>query len=135
NWGGVCVAGGAAGGANGATRLGGNGVANWTVCGGMAGDSRAAWLPGGGAPAPPDAAVLDFELARAAQPFARPAGDLNRLRERLLDVMWGDVGVIRNATRLARGRAAIDELEAQLLGNGPRDRERALQGTLPDPLH
>src|SRR5215813_5094379 len=78
---GLFVAGEDAGGAHGANRLGGNGVANSTVFGGIAGDSMAAWLPGRGAPAPPDAAVLEFELAHAVQPFARPAGDLNRLRE------------------------------------------------------
>jgi len=132
---GLFVAGEDAGGAHGANRLGGNGVANSTVFGGIAGDSMAAWLPGRGAPTPPDTAVLEFELARAVQPFARPAGDLNRLRERLLDVMWDDVGVIRNAAGLARGRAAIDELEAELLATGLSDGERAFNATWHDWLN
>ena len=50
-----------------------------------------------------DEDVLGAELARAQHPFARKSGDLNGLRERLLDAMWDDVGVIRDAAGLQRG--------------------------------
>ena len=46
------------------------------------------------------------ELARAQHPFSRPAGDLNALREKLLDTMWDEVGVVRDSASIARrGRA------------------------------
>jgi fumarate reductase flavoprotein subunit len=63
-------------------------------------------------------------LARAERPFSRPGGDLNQLRERLLDVMWDNVGVIRDAASLQRGMSTLDELERELLASGPADGER-----------
>ena len=53
-------------------------------------------------------------VARAQHPFTRSGGDLNRLRERLLDIMWDDVGVIRDAARIEAGP-----------GQARRDRARA----------
>ena len=53
----------------------------------------------------PDEDVLEAEMARAQHPFARKAGDLNALRETLLDAMWDDVGVLRDAAGLERGLA------------------------------
>src|SRR5436853_723441 len=97
---GLFVAGEDAGGVHGANRLGGNGVANSTVFGGIAGETMAAWLahnPGAGAA---DEDVLGAEMARAQVPFTRKGGDLNGLRERLLDTMWDDVGVMRDRAGL-----------------------------------
>ncbi|HXE70865.1 MAG TPA: FAD-binding protein [Hyphomicrobiaceae bacterium] len=121
---GLFVAGEDAGGAHGANRLGGNGVANSTVFGGIAGDTMANWIARNRAERPPDEAVLRFELARAQYPFTRPRGDLNQLRERLLDVMWDDVGVIRDGAGLRRGMSTIDTLERELLASGLADGER-----------
>jgi fumarate reductase flavoprotein subunit len=121
---GLFVAGEDAGGAHGANRLGGNGVANSTVFGGIAGDTMADWIARNPGQRPPDEAVLRFELARAERPFSRPGGDLNQLRERLLDVMWDNVGVIRDAASLQRGMSTLDELERELLASGPADGER-----------
>ena len=132
---GLFVAGEDAGGAHGANRLGGNGVANSTVFGGIAGDTMANWIARNPAERPPDEAVLRFELARAQHPFARPRGDLNQLRERLLDVMWDDVGVIRDAAGLHRGRSTIDELERELLASGLADGERPFNLTWHDWLN
>ena len=51
---GLFVAGEDSGGVHGANRLGGNGVANSTVFGGIAGDSMAKWIPGHGEFRAPD---------------------------------------------------------------------------------
>ena len=48
-------------------------------------------------------------------------GDLNGLRERLMDVMWDDVGVMRDGASLDRGIAALTEIEAELLDTGIAD--------------
>src|SRR5438876_8495050 len=92
---GLFVAGEDAGGAHGANRLGGNGVANSTVFGGIAGETMAAWLARNPGARAADEEALQAELERAQHPFERKGGDLNGLRERLLDTMWDDVGVIR----------------------------------------
>ncbi len=117
-WPGLFVAGEDASGMHGANRLGGNGVANSTVFGGIAGDTMPGWIARNPVPRAPDPHVLDAEITRALHPFGRKAGDLNRLRERLMDVMWDDVGVIRDAAGLDRGIAALAEIEAELLATG-----------------
>jgi fumarate reductase flavoprotein subunit len=117
-WPGLFVAGEDASGMHGANRLGGNGVANSTVFGGIAGDTMPGFIARNAAPRAPDPHVLDAEITRALHPFGRKPGDLNRLRERLMDVMWDDVGVIRDASGLDRGIAALAEIEAELLATG-----------------
>ncbi len=84
---GLFVAGEDSGGVHGANRLGGNGVANSTVFGGIAGDAIAPLVAGEGL-RPPDEAVLAEALDHCLQPFRRAAGGLPELRERLLDLMW-----------------------------------------------
>src|SRR5207249_3334028 len=90
---GLFVAGEDASGMHGANRLGGNGVANSTVFGGIAGDVMPRFVAASGGHRAPDESVLDAEIARALHPFVRKAGNLNDLREKLLDTMWDDVGV------------------------------------------
>jgi fumarate reductase flavoprotein subunit len=122
---GLYVAGEDASGMHGANRLGGNGVANSTVFGGIAGDvmpRRIAAEPGW---RPPDEAVLEAETARALHPFAKLAGDLNELREKLLNTMWDDVGVVRDRAGLDRAIARLAEIEAELLATGIATDERA----------
>jgi len=111
---GLFVAGEDSGGVHGANRLGGNGVANSTVFGGIAGDAMAPWVKAHGAFNAPDRAALEAAIARCRMPFEKPAGDLNAIRERLYDLMWDDVGIIRNASGLERAAGALDELEARL---------------------
>ena len=133
---GLFVAGEDASGMHGANRLGGNGVANSTVFGGIAGDTMPRWIaaqrPGHQAP---DPYVLDAELERALHPFARKPGDLNRLREKLLDAMWDDVGVVRDRTGLQRGLRAIDTIEAELLTTGVAEDDRRFNLTWQDWLN
>ena len=132
---GLFVAGEDASGMHGANRLGGNGVANSTVFGGIAGEEMAAFLartPGWRAP---DMDVVDAEAARAELPLARPSGDLNGLRERLLDLMWDEVGVIRTGPRMQQALGELDAIEQQLLGIGVGGAERAFNLTWHDWLN
>jgi fumarate reductase flavoprotein subunit len=124
-WPGLFVAGEDASGMHGANRLGGNGVANSTVFGGIAGDVMPRWICANPGRRTPDADVLDKECSRALHPFTRRQGNLNDLRERLLDTMWDDVGVMRDAAGLDRAVAALDSLEAELLATGIADGGRA----------
>ncbi|MFY9772232.1 MAG: FAD-dependent oxidoreductase [Xanthobacteraceae bacterium] len=132
---GLFVAGEDASGMHGANRLGGNGVANSTVFGGIAGDVMPRWIaknPGHRA-ADPD--LLAFEVARAEHPFSHQAGDLNALRGKLLDTMWDDVGVVRDRLSIERGLATLDAIEAELLATGVADRDRRFNLTWHDWLN
>ena len=132
---GLFVAGEDASGMHGANRLGGNGVANSTVFGGIAGDVMPRWIAKNPGHRAPDAEVLAFEVARAEHPFSRQPGDLNALRERLLDMMWDDVGVVRDGPGMARGLAALQSIEAELLATGTADRDRRFNLTWHDWLN
>ncbi|MEO1457034.1 MAG: FAD-dependent oxidoreductase [Pseudomonadota bacterium] len=131
---GLFVAGEDAGGVHGANRLGGNGVANSTVFGGIAGERMAAFVRGAGWRAA-DEAEIEAGIARAETPFALPAGDLHGLRDRLSDVMWDDVGVLRTAEGLERGLARLGDLRAELAGSGLADGDRAFNMTWGDWLN
>src|SRR6266480_1940323 len=85
DWPGLFVAGEDASGMHGANRLGGNGVANSTVFGGIAGDEMPRFIGADPGHREPDEHVLDAEIARALHQITANGGDLNRLRERLLD--------------------------------------------------
>ena len=103
--------------------------------GGIAGEEMAAFLartPGWRAP---DMDVVDAEAARAELPLARPSGDLNGLRERLLALMWDEVGVIRTGPRMQQALGELDAIEHQLLGIGVGGAERAFNLTWHDWLN
>jgi fumarate reductase flavoprotein subunit len=102
------------GGVHGANRLGGNGVANSTVFGGLAGDAMAPFARAHGIHADPDQTAIDAALARVEAPFQPAPGDLNELRERLYDTMWRDVGILRTAAGLRRGLGLLDDIESGL---------------------
>jgi fumarate reductase flavoprotein subunit len=132
---GLFVAGEDASGMHGANRLGGNGVANSTVFGGIAGDVMPRWIEKNPGHRAPDLEVLDLEVARAEYPFSREPGDLNALREKLLDAMWDDVGVVRDRAGIERGLATIDAIEAILRTTGVADRDRRFNLTWHDWLN
>jgi fumarate reductase flavoprotein subunit len=115
---GLFVAGEDAGGIHGANRLGGNGVANSTVFGGIAGETMARWVRANPGHRAPDESVIEAETAHALHPFTAKPADLNRLRERLLDIMWEDVGVIRERAGLDRALDALEDLETELMASG-----------------
>ena len=114
------------GGVHGANRLGGNGVANSTVFGGIAGDAMADWVRREGCFRAPDEAAIAAAVARAEAPFRQPVGDLEAVREALYDCMWTDVGILRNAEALRRGLQRLAELETQLARTGVADVARAV---------
>ncbi|MBM3598302.1 MAG: FAD-binding protein [Alphaproteobacteria bacterium] len=113
---GLYAAGEDTGGVHGANRLGGNGVANSTVFGGIAGAAMARWVAAGAAWAEADAAAIDAATERARVPLgARPdPGALPAIRERLWDTMWHDVGIIRDGDGLSRAAEALDAIERDL---------------------
>ena len=121
---GLFVAGEDAGGAHGANRLGGNGVANSTVFGGIAGDEMALQASDQQHWADFDEAFVEAEIERSLSPFRQAAGDINGIRDRLLDVMWDDVGVLRDADGLSRAQQALVELKAELHASGLADNNR-----------
>ena len=115
---GLYVAGEDAGGAHGSNRLGGNGVANSTVYGGIAGDVMGVDATKMNALHDVDETVLDEELARAIAPLSAKPGNIQDLRNRLMNVMWDDVGVMRDASGIKRGieRIAALKLEMETVG-------------------
>jgi fumarate reductase flavoprotein subunit len=122
---GLFVAGEDAGGVHGANRLGGNGVANSTVFGALAGDAMARWVQSADFKEP-DTAAIDAAISAQEQPFARAdRGSLEPLRERLYDVMWDKVGIIRDAGGLAEGARELAALETALDAHGLADHNRA----------
>src|SRR5208337_3425187 len=72
---GLFVAGEDSGGVHGANRLGGNGVANSTVFGGIAGASMAHWLAGAHPVHEPDPEALAAAIDQAERAFCARAGD------------------------------------------------------------
>jgi fumarate reductase flavoprotein subunit len=121
---GLYAAGEDCGGVHGANRLGGNGVANSTVFGGIAGDSMAAFVRTQRTLREPDPRVIDAGIARAEQPFSRRAGPTHELREALADTMWDDVGVMRHRAAMERGLASVARHQADLRDLGVADGDR-----------
>ena len=115
---GLFCAGEDSGGVHGANRLGGNGVANSTVFGGIAGDVMPGWVKAHGAFNEPDQTAMDEAVARCRAPFGKPAGSLADIREKLYNHMWDDVGIVRDAASLKRSAGVLDELEAELDATG-----------------
>ncbi len=132
---GLFAAGEDCGGVHGANRLGGNGVANSTVFGGIAGSTMAARVDRAGAWADPDETAVAQGLERAEAPFARRGGDLGALRDALWRTTWDEVGVIREAAGLGRGLAKLDDYAAELRASGLADGDRAFNLTWHDWLN
>src|SRR5438034_5332955 len=105
---GLFVAGEDAGGVHGSNRLGGNGVADSTVFGGIAGDVMADWVVGRPVPrlSTPE---VEATVARIVEPLERGEGEnLYALQQSLRDVMWEQVGLVRQASGL---KAALRDIE------------------------
>ena len=115
---GLYVAGEDAGGVHGANRLGGNGVANSTVYGGIAGDVMAVHAANQSGWVEPDRDQIDAEIGRALHPFSKPAGDTAALRDRLMDAMWDYVGVMRSGFGLVEGLTDVRMIGSELLETG-----------------
>jgi fumarate reductase flavoprotein subunit len=115
---GLFAAGEDTGGVHGANRLGGNGVAESTVFGGIAGDTIAEFVAGRRPPRL-EAAVLGPAVGTFTAPFARPAGAaLYDLQSELRDLMWERAGLVRDGEGLAAVLHALGDLDARLASVG-----------------
>jgi fumarate reductase flavoprotein subunit len=132
---GLYVAGEDAGGAHGSNRLGGNGVANSTVYGGIAGDTMAADIRKMPTLRDPDEEVLEAEVARALHPLQTAPGLVQPLRKTLQDYMWDHVGVMRNQAGMERGLTGIAEVSDALMQTGVAGDTRAFNLTWHDWLN
>lgn len=128
---GLFAAGEDTGGVHGANRLGGNGVANSTVFGGIAGDVMAKWVV--------NQPLAEFNMAEVAAsikaheaPLERAPGDIELIRDALAEVMWDDVGISRTNESLQRARTKLDELDRLLNQMGVGDLQRAYNLTWQD---
>jgi succinate dehydrogenase/fumarate reductase flavoprotein subunit len=112
---GLFAAGEDTGGVHGANRLGGNGVAESTVFGGIAGDVMADWVVGRLLPQISRAHV-DAAVAVATAPLARSEGSesLYALQARLRQVMWEHVGLIRAGEGLKLALTEIEDIASRL---------------------
>ena len=121
---GLFAAGEDTGGVHGANRLGGNGVAESTVFGGIAGDVMAAFVAGRPMPRVSEAA-LEAAAARCAAPLGRGGGaEVYAIQRELRDVMWERAGLVRDAEGLGVAAATLECLTERLgvvgvPGHGP----------------
>ena len=124
---GLFAAGEDTGGVHGANRLGGNGVANSTVFGGIAGEEMAKWVTSQNLQECNMGEVRASIKAHEA-PLERPAGDIELIRDALAECMWDDVGISRTKESLLRARAKLDQLGQQLhqIGVGDIQREYSI---------
>jgi len=134
---GLFTAGEDSGGVHGANRLGGNGVADSTVFGGIAGATMASFIAGGAPLRDPDEHGIAAGIERAEHPFARRpvSGALSRLHATLLRTMWNELGVVRNREEIAAGLAKLDQYGAELREIGVADGDRAFNPTWHDWLN
>ena len=132
---GLFAAGEDCGGVHGANRLGGNGVANSTVFGGIAGDAMAAYVARSGRWRDPDRNVIVRGIDRAEFPFSRPAGAIHELRDALAQTMWDDVGVLRQRGAMERGLGSIAGHRRALYAMGLADGDRRYNMTWHDWLN
>jgi fumarate reductase flavoprotein subunit len=132
---GLFVAGEDAGGVHGANRLGGNGVANSTVFGAVAGDTMAAWVAKEGALREPDQEAIVAAVERCEPRTVGLHGSLEPLRERLHEVMWEKVGIIRDAAGLRSALSELNAIAGELETSGIADANRAFNLTWHDWLN
>lgn len=132
---GLYVAGEDAGGAHGSNRLGGNGVANSTVFGGIAGSTMAADTRRVPSFREPDETILEAEIERARLPLSRKPAKIHPLRNDLMEMMWADIGVIRNAAGIQNGLDHLNDIEAELGALGVDDANLAFNLTWHDWLN
>jgi fumarate reductase flavoprotein subunit len=123
------------GGVHGANRLGGNGVANSTVFGGIAGDVMGKRIASKSALPEPDRAAIEAARERAFAPLGKKPGDLSAMCEHLYNVMWNDVGILRTGETLTRGKAALDSLAKEIDACGVADTSRRYNLTWMDRLN
>ena len=132
---GLFIAGEDCGGVHGANRLGGNGVANSTVYGGIAGDSMASYVKTNQHFKDEDQSVIEQGIARAEMPFGKTPENLSTLRDSLYQTMWDKVGILRNEKDLKSAAAELKTLHNNLYDTGLKDGQRAFNLTWHDWLN
>jgi len=115
---GLFVAGEDAGGVHGANRLGGNGVAESTVFGGIAGDVMASFVEGRPAPRLRGTGLDDVARAVNAPRGRATAVDLYALQRELRVLMWDGAGLVRDAAGLGQAQRDIERIAEQLARAG-----------------
>jgi len=111
---GLFAAGEDTGGVHGANRLGGNGVAESTVFGGIAGDVMAAFVAGRPRPRLSPSA-LEAAAARCAAPLGRAGGaEVYAIQRELRDLMWERAGLVRDAEGLGVAAVTLQRLTERL---------------------
>ena len=128
---GLFAAGEDTGGVHGANRLGGNGVANSTVFGGIAGESMAQWVSS------QNLRECDMDEVAASirlheEPLKKEVGDIELIRDALAECMWDDVGISRTKESLLRARKRLQELASQLQQIGVGNIQREYSNTWQD---
>ena len=131
---GLYVAGEDAGGVHGANRLGGNGVANSTVFGAVAGDVMAGWVRSEKL-RDPDMHAVEQAIQTCEPKVSKGHGSLEPLREKLYETMWQKVGIIRDEAGLRTALADLNSLEEELDRTGIADGNRAFNLTWHDWLN
>jgi fumarate reductase flavoprotein subunit len=132
---GLFVAGEDSGGVHGANRLGGNGVANSTVYGGVAGESMAQWVRREGALREPEPGALEAAIARCEPKRTAWHGSLEPLRERLYELMWEKVGIVRDEAGLRAALSELGTMQSELEHAGIGNENRAFNLTWHDLLN
>ena len=128
---GLFAAGEDTGGVHGANRLGGNGVANSTVFGGIAGETMAHYVQSK-SHLEYDHSAIEESLADHQKPLNQAPGDIEFIRDELADCMWDQVGILRNKADLEIARKRLDQLDALLHQTGVGDTDRAFNLTWQD---
>jgi fumarate reductase flavoprotein subunit len=103
---------------HGANRLGGNGVANSTVFGRIAGRSMGERVRAGAPLHDPDTQAVQAAMTAATVPLRQPSGDIGELRAALSTLMWDKVGILRDAQGLAAASAELESLDEAMDGIG-----------------
>jgi len=121
---GLFAAGEDTGGVHGANRLGGNGVANSTVFGGIAGETMANWVIDKPL-LPCDMNAVMASIEQHEWPLRAVQGDIESVRDALADCMWNEVGISRNKASLLQARTRLEQLTVELnqIGVGGDSRE------------
>jgi len=132
---GLFAAGEDTGGVHGANRLGGNGVANSTVFGGIAGAAMAAWTRQEGVHRAPDQTAIAAAVERCTRPFGVKPGSIETIRDALSQTMWDDVGIVRERTGLERAQRRLEELQGELHATGVAGGDRGYNLTWHDWLN
>jgi fumarate reductase flavoprotein subunit len=110
---GLFAAGEDTGGVHGANRLGGNGVAESTVFGGIAGDVMADFVAGRTAPHDGRDRVAEV-VERLTAPLERRGGDLYGLQRELREAMWERAGLVRDGEGLRTAAATAERIGDEL---------------------